>query len=356
MEFYEAPLDFWVVGLNFTTVFVALQLALNFFVTGIKKRHVLFGKINFAMGFTFLFIALHFTSRIIWNYFFPNAYIPDKAVLGAATALACIMIVEPTIRKNYFFTLMAAIDLGLFILIDSHSPFYIINLLWIGWDFGFLLQFSSFLRHNTTGGTRQRYWMMVISVDFIIAGVLLTLYRVQAMDVTSVLSILGYTFLIIGLACMYAAFYHSNLFVESGWRDALEELYIIHGKLYQPLYYQNLKVNSSTSEERVSFFSHGLVGIDTLLKGITESSSGGKPRVSLISQEGKYILIEHSFNAIICFVANRNLQSLRYYLRQIRHAWDKYYSSRPINWASAQQEVFGAMQVIVNRILQRGAK
>ncbi len=354
MEFFEAPLEFWVVGLNFTVVFVALQLAVNFFATGVKKRHVLFGKINFAIGFTFLFIVLHFTSRIVWNYFDPDAFFPDKAVLGAATAFACIGIVEPTIRKNRFFTWMAAIDLGLFIVFDSGTPFYIIDLLWIGWDFAFLVQFSSFLRNNTTGGTRQRYWLMIISAFFIIAGVVLTLYRVQVLDV--ILMLTGYVCSIIGLVGMYATFYHSNLFIESGWRNALESLYIIHSNLNQPLYYQNLKVDTNTSEEKVSFISQSLVGIDTILKAITESNAGGKSRVSLISQEGKFLFIEHSFNAIVCFVVNRNLQSLRYYLRQIRNAWDRYYSSRPINWGSAQQEVFSAMQVLVNRILQRGVK
>ncbi len=249
---------------------------------------------------------------------------------------------------------MAAIDLCLFIVFDSPSPFYIIDLLWIVWDFVFLVQFSSFLRHNTTGGTRQRYWLMIISATFIIAGVLLTLYRVQAIDETLVLLTTGYTCLFIGLVGMYAAFYHSNLFIESGWRDALVALYIVHGKLYQPLYFQDLKLGATTSEEKVSFFSQGLIGIDIILKSITQSNSGRKSRVSLISQEGKFLYIEHSFNAIVCFVANRNLQIFRYYLRQIRDAWDTYYSSRPINWASAQQEVFGAMQVLVNRILLGG--
>jgi hypothetical protein len=356
MEFYEDPAELWVAGLMFVAVYVAVYLALNFFAIGIKKHSVLFGKVNYALGFTFLFIALNFSGKIIHDYFSATFFFPDIAVLGVATAFICIAIVEPTFRKNYFFTLMAAVDLGLFLIFNSASPFYIINLLWIGWDFIFLLRFSLFLRKNTTGGTRRRLWMMLISTDFIIVGIILTLYRVQAIDVTFSLVITGYSCLIIGLVGIFATFYHSNLFIESGWRNSLEELYIIHDKLLQPLYYQNLNLDAPASEEKVSFFSRSLVGIDIIMKTITEMQSGGKSRVSLITQEGKFLLIEHSFNAIVCFVTNQNMKSLRYYLREIRNAWDTYYSSRPIDWGSAQQEIFSVMQVLVNRILQGGAK
>src|SRR5271157_1648257 len=354
MDFYEAPVTFWVVGLTFTTVYVALQLAINFFIAGVKKRNYTFGKINFALGIAFVFVAVNFLGKIIHNYFIPAFLLPDISILGSGTAFACIWIVEPSFRKNYFFTIMAGIDVVLFILFNATSPFYIIDVLWIAWDLLFLFQFSLFLRKNTDGGTRNRLWLMIISTDFLVVGIILTRYSVQMIDTTFVLVATGYTCLIIGLVGMYATFYHSNLFIESGWRDALEELYIIHNQLLQPLYYQNLTVKGSQGAEKVSFFSRGLIGIDSIMKCISESQAGGKAGVNIIAMEGKILLLEHSFNAIVCFVVNKNLKSFRHYLRRIRAAWEKYYCSRPIDWGAAQQEVFGPMEVIVNRILHGG--
>ncbi len=96
------------------------------------------------------------------------------------------------------------------------------------------------------------------------------------------------------------------------------------------------------------------MGIDNIMKTIGASQGSGASGVRLIEQQDKYLLVEHGFNVVVCFVTNQKLDSLRYYLRQIRVAWERYYASRPIDWANAQKDIFSAMQGIVNRILQGG--
>ncbi len=217
-----------------------------------------------------------------------------------------------------------------------------------------MFSFVLFLHRNTGGFVRKRINLLLASSLMFVLGWVGALNFVQSYFSTDLIRIAFLILALAGLIGFYASFYHVNVFVESGWRKSLEELYIIHGKLLQPLYYQNLKTLEGKEGEKVDFFSGGLVGIDNIMKTIGTSQGSGASGVKLIEQQDKYLLVEHGFNVVVCFFANQNLDSLRYYLRQILAAWERYYASRPIDWANAQQEIFVAMQGVVNRILQGG--
>ena len=123
--------------------------------------------------------------------------------------------------------------------------------------------------------------------------------------------------------------YGVNVFMELGWQQHLQELYIVHKKTLKLIYHLNLTstftdgVDTDKSETQM-VFSGGIVGINEILKNISDSESKGKG-VSLIQQKGKYIMMEHGQDVIVCFFTDKNMDSLRFYLRKIREAWETYY-------------------------------
>ncbi len=356
LSFFSDPLSLWIIGLNIAIVYAALQLILQFFPAGLKDRQELFGRINIALGLGFVYIAIYFITKILIDQFHVILPILDAILypLGAFAIFLVTFLIEPTFRKNRVFTILAGINVALFIFINSSTILIVIPIGWLGWSIAFMFSFVLFLHRNTGGYVQKRINLLLASALMFVLGWVGALNYVQTIFADNLVRVVFLLLALAGLVGFYASFYHVNVFVESGWRGALEELYIIHGKLLQPLYYQNLKAPQGTESGKVDFFSGGLVGIDNIMKTIGISQGSGASGVKLIEQQDKYLLVEHGFNVVVCFVANKNLDSLRYYLRQILAAWERYYASRPIDWANAQQEIFGPMQGIVNRILQGG--
>jgi hypothetical protein len=273
---------------------------------------------------------------------------------GAFVVFLVTFLIEPTYRKKRLFTLMAAVNVLLFAIFPDSTVWVLLPIGWMAWSLAFFVTFVLFLYRNTGGIVRKRILLLFTSCILFFAGWIGSMDDLQKIIPSESLRAVSLFFSLLGLIGFYAAFYQVNIFIEAGWRDALEELYIIHAKLLQPLYYQNLKTAEGNQQEKVAFFSGSLVGVNDILKTIGESQVTSKAGVSLIAQKDRYLLVEHGFNVIVCFICNKNLNSLRFYLRQIRAAWERYYSSRPIDWGNAQREIFGAMEVIVNRILQGG--
>ncbi len=356
LSFIDSPIQFWIIGLNIAIVYAALQLILQFLPTGIKNRKELFGRLNIGLGLGFIYIFLYFVVKILIDQFHLTLSVLDAILypLGAFAIFFVTFLIEPTFRKNRVFSVLAGINVVLFVFIDASTYLILLPIGWLGWSAAFMFSFVLFLHRNTGGFIRKRINLLLASALMFLLGWVGALNLVQSFFSADIIRVVFLALALAGLVGFYASFYRVNVFIESGWRGALEELYIIHGKLLQPLYYQNLMATEGKEGEKVSFFSGGLVGIDNLMKTIGTSQGSGATGVKLIEQQDKFLLVEHGFNVIVCFVANQNLDSLRYYLRQILAAWERYYASRPIDWAKAQQEIFGAMQGIVNRILQGG--
>jgi hypothetical protein len=157
---------------------------------------------------------------------------------------------------------------------------------------------------------------------------------------------------------VYGSFYNLNVIIETGWRDNLLELYIVNRKTFKPIFYLDLRKKEELVEpektdlEKVEFFSGGLIGIDEIMKEISESQSRGIKEVSLIEHKGKIMMMEHTPDVIICFLTNKQLNSLRYYLRSIRDMWEKYYSKQILNWNEVDSEIFLSINNCVQRILE----
>ncbi len=356
LSFIDDPLSLWIIGLNLAIIYAALQLILQFLPTGLKNRKELFGRINIGLGLGFSYIAMYFIIKILIDQFDFTLPVLDAILypLGAFAIFIVTFLIEPTFRKNRIFSILAGINVGLFAFLDTSTYLILLPIGWLGWSVAFMFSFVLFLHRNTGGFIRKRINLLLASALMFVLGWVGALNVVHSFFASDIVRVAFLILALAGLIGFYGSFYRVNLFIESGWRGALEELYIIHGKLQQPLYYQNLKASEGKEGEEVTFFSGGLVGIDNIMKTIGASQGSRASGVRLIEQQDKYLLVEHGFNVVVCFVTNQNLDSLRYYLRQIRVAWERYYASRPIDWANAQKDIFGAMQGIVNRILQGG--
>jgi hypothetical protein len=262
---------------------------------------------------------------------------------------------EPIFRKNRFFTVIGIITTGLYGMINPTD-------IWIYIPMGFTVLilifpvlFFVYLFRNTSGFVKKRIWGLIISVLILYLGIMLDLERNTGSIRTELFVIIGGSAVLAGILGIYVSFSNINVFIESGWRRNLEALYIIHKATFKPLYSQNLITNASDAHKNTNaeFVSGSIVGIDAIMKDVSQSQVHDAKGISLIETKGKYILIEHAQDAIVCFICTKNLQALRYYLRKIRDAWEFYYCTRPINWDDASQEVFGAMKTIVSQILEK---
>lgn len=77
--------------------------------------------------------------------------------------------------------------------------------------------------------------------------------------------------------------------------------------------------------QRQQLISGGLIGIEDLTKKIADSIDNDSG-IKLIEQEGKFLLIEKGTRYIVCFVADKNMNALRQYLKKILESFEFYYS------------------------------
>ncbi len=215
-----------------------------------------------------------------------------------------------------------------------------------------------------------------------------TVERIQS----EIVLIAGMVLLIIALLGTFFGL-RIEVFIETGWRKHLEDLYIIKKDIYQPVYYINLSkifriempskknmINSGGQDNKIiidqeidktiqknivnvnkdvtqrisedqEFFSRGIVGINQLIKEILDSNVE-KTGIELIQQGDKYLMLEHREEFITCIIANKRLYSLRYFLRKITNAFDMYYKSTSIDWENIGIDMLKSMDSIVVSILK----
>lgn len=356
LNFEAYPFRLIYLGINSVIIYMALQLAYLFFTRGWKKDRDALEKVYIALGIGFCFIGINYSLKLLNHYVIdiPN-YQKVLYFSAAAAATFAITVMEPIFRKNRFFTDIAIIITILYAIIPPTQIWIYIPIGLTALILIFPVLFFIHLFRNTTKFVKKRIWGLIISLLILYLGIVLDLERNTGPIRTETFVIIGGSAVLAGILGIYLSFSNINVFIESGWRQNLEALYIIHKSTFKPLYTQNLLTapNDSQPNNIAEFVSGSIVGIDAIMKDISQSQAQGTKGISLIESKGKYILIEHAQDAIVCFICTKNLEALRFYLRKIRDAWEFYYCTRSIDWDDASQELFGAMKTIVAQILEK---
>lgn len=363
LDFSQTPFRQIYIGLYFIVIFIAIQIAYVFLTTGIDSRREKIGRVNIAVSIGFFIVAfnliLKLANRLV--IFDPFAYQKVLYITAAGAGFAVIAITEPTFHDNRLYTIMGLICFLLYTFIDPLGPYIWIPITWSAVLMIVPVHFFYYILKNVSKTFRTRLIALLFFIVLLYAGFIMNMEKNMQAVGEDWFVYLGLLFIIIGLSAVYFTFKEIDLFIEYGWRDCVLELYIIHKESYRPLYYQNLQkqrngtINDldNPSNGQNPLFSGGLVGVNTLIKEITASQSSGTQGVSQINLEDKYLIIEHGDKSLFCFVTDKNLNSLRHFLRQIKNAWEKYYGSSVKNIQHPDSDTFAVMKKIVDKILSR---
>jgi len=155
-----------------------------------------------------------------------------------------------------------------------------------------------------------------------------------------------------GILGIFSAFREMNIFDETEWEKYVEELYVINKSDLQPLFYQNFRTGiQEMSKETLNLIAGGLIGINDMMKEISDSKSG-KKGVSLIEEQGKFIILEHGQNVMVCFVTKKDLKTLRFFLRKILTVFDKYFYFQLTGWEDIKQDIYNTIPQTLSKIFK----
>lgn len=361
IDIYQIPLRYWYLGLNAIIIFVSFEICFMFLKKGISLKKELVGTLNIAFGIGFGFIAVNFIVKLI-NFFIsidPLVFQKYLYISSSGVAALVVILIEPAFRKNRLFSIVSIIDVFLFTFIDPFSNYIIIAIGWTAIILIFPVQIFVYILKNMGDAFKKNFAYLLISVLILYSGITITMERNVALISSEFLYIIGHFLLIIGLTGIYFSFYEVDVFIENGWQNHLLELYIVHKNTLQLLFHKNLTKSNQESNidsdrgSDISLFSGGIVGITSLLKEITNSKVRETQGISLIDLKGKELMLEYGQDTIFCFVVDKNLNALRYFLKKIRDTWEYYYCTKIIDWNNVNQNMFLPMESIVKDILER---
>lgn len=365
IDIYQIPLRYWYLGLNAIIIFISFEICFMFLKKGINLKRELVGTLNIAFGIGFGFIAINFIIKLLKFFILIDPIIFQKYLYISASGAAAlvIIIIEPAFRKNRLFSIISIIHVLLFIFINPFSNYIFIPIIWTALILIFPVKIFIYILRNMGEAFKKNFTYLLISVLILYSGITITMERNVAIISSEILYILGHFLLIAGLTGIFMSFHEVDVFIENGWQNHLLELYIVHKKTLQLLFYKNLAKTKpvhgtnvekiEASENDVNLFSGSIVGITNLLKEITNSKASETSGISLIDLKGKELMLEYGQDTIFCFVTDKNLNTLRYFLKKIRDSWEYYYCTKIIDWDRVNQNTFLPMNSIVKDILEK---
>jgi hypothetical protein len=353
VDFTQLPFRFYYIGLDFIVIYLAFQLAGRFLYDGLSHRKDLGGQLNYALAITFAFIGVNFVLKLLHLFFYRQftAYQQVVFILVAAGALFAITAIEKSFRKNRIFTIISLINLILFIIIPPDTSWIFIPILLSAIIMIFPIQVIIRLYRLTGGTIRFRVFLLILSILVLYIGIALNMEENQIYITSELILIIGLIFISIGLLGVYFSFMNVNVIIESDWQDALEDLYVIDKETMVPLYYQNISKHMEYSDKnQMSFFSGGIIGVDSLIKSISDSKSD--KGIFLIEQKDHFLMIEQGNDVVVCFLCSENLRTLRFFIRKVRDMWDTVYGPQKIDWVNYNDALARSAKKSVEKVLR----
>lgn len=354
IDFINSPWKFWHVGLSGITIYLALQLAILFIIEGKGSAQELHGRLNFALASAFIIFAINASVKIANNFYFPDMELFERITL-IFTSLALglvITLMESMVRTTRIFTIMSVVTIIFFCFVDIYSVYVWIGFGLIGFSAIFPISFIYSLYKRGGRYLKGRILLLVFSVLIMYLGVAPDLRRIQLQIQYEEWILVAYFLQAAGILGIFSAFREMNIFDETEWEKYVEELYVINKSDLQPLFYQNFRTGiQEMSKETLNLIAGGLIGINDMMKEISDSKSG-KKGVSLIEEQGKFIVMEHGQNVMVCFVTKKDLKTLRFFLRKILSVFDKYFYFQLTGWADLKEDIYKTIPQTLSKIFK----
>ncbi|MFX1340548.1 MAG: hypothetical protein ACFFDK_18205 [Promethearchaeota archaeon] len=198
----------------------------------------------------------------------------------------------------------------------------------------FLLFFQIRLIRLTTGNIRKSLILFTIGLILALIGGTLSSREVYT-QLGAMVYVISIFMILSGISTAFIGIYNFPAFLEFGWKDNLQKLYIFEQEKFRILYTYDFKVPSNTNsqnlhknlnEETVDIFSRVISGVEQVTTHLTKSNS---EKIHKIEQGSSYILLEYGDPPIshitYALLTTKDLSSLRFILREVKnHFQEKY--------------------------------
>jgi len=367
---------------TFIAILVAFQTAIYFLYlyNKVKDEKLELNKILLAYGLLFMISLISIFIRTINSYYNPD---PELFVIllqiSNIPLLVSLEVYFITISSKGFeeisnrkitrlFILIVAVPIILNLILGPYSEVYIILLMIITpAAMGYLLLVQIKLLQLSAGNMRKRLLIITIGLFLIFFSVSLGGYSVSELVlgeyydlnkiITTPLLVAGYTTVFIGVLRFPAL-------LEFDWKDNIKQLFVIDNKQYKLLYSINIEellrgdANSKgqDSNDKKTFFSKGLVGIDEIISTITNTS---EEKIKQITHRDFFLLLNHGSeeysNMTYSLVVNKSMESLRYFLKLIKREFENKYRNILINIEAiegSEEEIFSSFDTILRNMIK----
>lgn len=139
----------------------------------------------------------------------------------------------------------------------------------------------------------------------------------------------GVSLLTIGFVTIFISAYDFPPFYEFEWKEELLKFFVINTEDNSCIYYCNLEelikntnTLSSLTTDGDKIFSGSIIGIDTIIRNITDAKSG---QINTIQQEDSVILLDSGiYPSFITYalLVKRDLKSAHYFLKSIKKVFE----------------------------------
>ncbi len=312
-------------GLVLNRFFLAFSLLYKFGVTGMILRHFFQYyfegtlEYEYLMDCTHLLVALAAISFLIilssnaFDYLIPVQITRSIAFVTVLLSIL-IFVVSDQSFKNGLILLSAA----------------------LGGLFAFFVHIQ--LLRKSTGQVKIRLGLLFLGNAVIAIAIVFLLENHNPIYNPELQEIVKYLYApvsILGEAIVLYAIFDIPIFLEFNWKDSLIKLYVIDAKGNQIIFDYDFtkseagsRNSSQNNDNNETFFSSGLVGIESIIGAVTNSQ---KEKISKIQQGDLLILLDHGddpYNFLIyCVTVKQELLSTTFFLHSIKKEFQNHFKT-----------------------------
>ena len=171
----EIPFRYYFLGMHFVIAFVAFQLSGRFLINSLPNFRSTSGKINLAFSQLFICMGFVFVFKIIYFFYWHDIFDYEKYVyitIASGTFVA-ILLTENIIRKNYFFTIISGLVVGLLFVVPltSFLIYFVFGLFFLVLIYPF--QYMQHLIRISGGKVKRKFIELFVSACLIAIGAIM---------------------------------------------------------------------------------------------------------------------------------------------------------------------------------------
>ena len=325
-----------------------------------KNKKLEFTEILLAYGLIFGLMLTGFFIRLLNLYYIREInieifYFLTKItflLLYSALMLFFIIVSTKSFQRiiNSNFTKILAIliiipMITVFIFQPDNLIFGLISGITLAISYTYIFFFHTRLIKISTGDIKKRLNLILLGlalcgIQHFIGGYFPS--EVLFKGYSQILQLISAPIFVSGLIIVFLGVYRFPAFLEFGWKESLLYVFIINQRNLKVIYTFDFKEiinergkminNISNIDEIKQLFSSGIIGINKIISGITNSKLDF---IESIRQKDFIILLnrgeEPQSFIIYCLLVRKDMNSLRYFLKTIKNEFEQIYRNILIN-------------------------